>query len=412
MPAEIPGYYFDATKKKYFRIQPNHIAPVGSQYSRQAVNAANAIEREERQDRGLQASKRQAQVIRSDLLRHPLLTFDRRLGYQTVSPTDIAANYFSSAVVGRDAIHFPRGLFGRLEDYFDTFDVEPETGNLCAAARLREGSAVRVFYSGHGNGGAVYRRDHSSVIPACPGKISCVLAFAPALVVWSADRLVSSTSIMFIGDATHAHTPAYHVTTSFTISAKIWDMAASPNRSCWALATSDGVQIRQGGGTAIGNQVLHSRVSEEQMTVQFKDENTFMAGARSGKVTFGDVRGGLVLRLRHPSGVSGLRVLRDSNYILVNGLQHVCLRDSPLIYSLEILIVLTTFIPTDAHLRPPLRTHANLCQIQSKTAAQSLARVYNAGYPRFHNSANPHPETIWPRFRLRPGTQHHRLFLD
>ncbi|EED15136.1 conserved hypothetical protein [Talaromyces stipitatus ATCC 10500] len=33
----IPGFYFDTEKKKYYRIQANHVAPAGSQYSREAV---------------------------------------------------------------------------------------------------------------------------------------------------------------------------------------------------------------------------------------------------------------------------------------------------------------------------------------------------------------------------------------
>lgn len=35
MPALlIPGFYFDETKKKYFKVQANHAAPEGSKYSR------------------------------------------------------------------------------------------------------------------------------------------------------------------------------------------------------------------------------------------------------------------------------------------------------------------------------------------------------------------------------------------
>lgn len=34
MPAlNIPGFHYDETKKKYFKILPNHVAPEGSKYS-------------------------------------------------------------------------------------------------------------------------------------------------------------------------------------------------------------------------------------------------------------------------------------------------------------------------------------------------------------------------------------------
>jgi len=33
----IPGYYHDDSKKKYFKIQPHHVAPIGVKYSEQSV---------------------------------------------------------------------------------------------------------------------------------------------------------------------------------------------------------------------------------------------------------------------------------------------------------------------------------------------------------------------------------------
>jgi len=38
MAKEIPGFYFDEQKHKYYKIQPNHIAPKDSKYSREAVD--------------------------------------------------------------------------------------------------------------------------------------------------------------------------------------------------------------------------------------------------------------------------------------------------------------------------------------------------------------------------------------
>ena len=36
-PRDIPGFYYDVEKKKYFKMQPNHIAPQGSKYSKESV---------------------------------------------------------------------------------------------------------------------------------------------------------------------------------------------------------------------------------------------------------------------------------------------------------------------------------------------------------------------------------------
>lgn len=39
-PRELPGFYYDAERGRYFRIQPDHRAPQGAAHSRSAVNAS------------------------------------------------------------------------------------------------------------------------------------------------------------------------------------------------------------------------------------------------------------------------------------------------------------------------------------------------------------------------------------
>ncbi len=38
MAKELPGFYFDEEKQKYFKIQPNHVAPKGSRYAKDAID--------------------------------------------------------------------------------------------------------------------------------------------------------------------------------------------------------------------------------------------------------------------------------------------------------------------------------------------------------------------------------------
>ena len=50
MPAEIPGFHWDAEKGKYFRIQASHTAPpAGAKYTRQALQAADVRARKQEQ---------------------------------------------------------------------------------------------------------------------------------------------------------------------------------------------------------------------------------------------------------------------------------------------------------------------------------------------------------------------------
>lgn len=46
-PREIPGFYFDIERQKYFRIQPNHRAPEGAAHSQSAVSAKSRAEKVE-----------------------------------------------------------------------------------------------------------------------------------------------------------------------------------------------------------------------------------------------------------------------------------------------------------------------------------------------------------------------------
>lgn len=68
---EIPGYYFDTTKNKYFKIQANHIAPQGSQYSKQNVKKIREQERQEREHHLHSEAVRLQRVKRSAILQSP-----------------------------------------------------------------------------------------------------------------------------------------------------------------------------------------------------------------------------------------------------------------------------------------------------------------------------------------------------
>jgi hypothetical protein len=81
----IPGFYYDRVKKKYFKIQPNHIAPTGSAYSRDSVkkDAEDILEAKERA--AFEWLERKQIMQRSKVLTHPLggrLTLEQETGLQ------------------------------------------------------------------------------------------------------------------------------------------------------------------------------------------------------------------------------------------------------------------------------------------------------------------------------------------
>ena len=40
---ELAGFYFDEEKRKYFRIQPEYVAPKGYRYTKAAINAEKEV---------------------------------------------------------------------------------------------------------------------------------------------------------------------------------------------------------------------------------------------------------------------------------------------------------------------------------------------------------------------------------
>lgn len=79
----IPGYYYDDEKKKYFKIQANHIAPTNAKYSKTNVNQEQRQKREIKRRKVQENRVLRETVKRAQILRHPLLTgcgLQRELG--------------------------------------------------------------------------------------------------------------------------------------------------------------------------------------------------------------------------------------------------------------------------------------------------------------------------------------------
>ena len=73
-PTELPGYYYDEAKKKYFRILENHAVPLSSNYSRSGIKRETelALARQRQQDR--ERLEREQTIQHSKVLQHSLLT--------------------------------------------------------------------------------------------------------------------------------------------------------------------------------------------------------------------------------------------------------------------------------------------------------------------------------------------------
>lgn len=74
MPPALPGFYYDAERKKYFKIQANHVAAHGSasKYSKAAVKKEAEEQREQKRRKLFGQRERKMRVKRSRVLESPL----------------------------------------------------------------------------------------------------------------------------------------------------------------------------------------------------------------------------------------------------------------------------------------------------------------------------------------------------
>ena len=74
MPPALPGFHYDAKKKKYFKVQPNHVAAHGSarQYSKAALQKEAEERREQKLRTLLEQREKKTRLQRSRVLQSPL----------------------------------------------------------------------------------------------------------------------------------------------------------------------------------------------------------------------------------------------------------------------------------------------------------------------------------------------------
>ncbi|GME39187.1 wd40 repeat-like-containing domain [Neofusicoccum parvum] len=70
-PPELPGFYYDRERKKYFKIQPTHRLPLGAKYSTDAVKREQAENNKRKREEEHEIRVRTQTVKRSSVLPHP-----------------------------------------------------------------------------------------------------------------------------------------------------------------------------------------------------------------------------------------------------------------------------------------------------------------------------------------------------
>ena len=327
-PRDLPGLYYDADKRRYFPVQPDHQAPRGVAYSRSAVNASTAAA--ERVNVLTQRQKREktGRINRINPSSYTRINLHMRHGGHNAVAL-LAGNYAAN-------------LQSRCAQTRPTDSIN--------ALALNRGRVYCGISSDRYSGWCLNEENPRSMF-----------TLGPLGLGWPQIGLASTGGdylATYLGPGLHVFSPYGDSSTSAHIADTIWDIAGTLEPII-ALATTDGLNIREATNAAIDLASLRTQRGlprKEQMVVTFQDPHTVISGQRSGRVNFTDIRAaGTVYRVHHSSAVNGITTARSVNQIIVSGLETTS------IYDLRYTKPAHSLNPSGRHKRRPKASEPFIC---------------------------------------------------
>ncbi|KAK5937201.1 hypothetical protein PMZ80_010501 [Knufia obscura] len=329
--APIPGFYYDAQKGKYFRIQADHRAPAGAAHSRSAINASQQATK---LTTALTTRRRREQLgtikrINPSSFSNLYLQF--RLG--TSSSASLLARYYASNLQSRFAA-------APAHSSLESVTVRSGVGEIFCAMTNDNLAQTRVYqlnplsYEVFDNDENIQRiREPSQTFDAHrSGLRQSPVGLVPAgrqhMAAFNGQHLTCHA-----GNPDRVNTTNEYFGTTyqhFGFADTIWDIAGTPIvKDFYDVVTKSSVAIAASNGLWIADPTVYvnpsaprdkGRPQDEQMAVAYQDVNIVMSGQRSGRVNFIDVRApGSVYRIHHSSAINGITTARTNNHIIVSG---------------------------------------------------------------------------------------------
>ncbi|GFP58382.1 hypothetical protein TASIC1_0010019300 [Trichoderma asperellum] len=154
-PVEIPGYYYDSEKKKYFKIEKSQTAPSSAQWS------SESVKRRKVEVRVAQEASNRARLIKNHIkrsvLRHDIVNsglFARETGHQRnaesgrgrVEDGDVAAAMWARELTDKGQIAFAPSMTWNTYPHMPCFYVSGEdSGTESAVAYATDGYRKLLF---------------------------------------------------------------------------------------------------------------------------------------------------------------------------------------------------------------------------------------------------------------------------
>ncbi|BCR84412.1 uncharacterized protein ACHE_11814S [Aspergillus chevalieri] len=350
MNREIPGFYYDPEKKKYFRIQASHKAVPGAQYSKDAVKRKR-IEQEKHECKARQTKKiAKEKIKKASFLYHPLIGCEREIGAQNVAHPvrrEHQGLVYASQMRRRE-LH-------RFEPWPDEYSIRhvlrnKHSGVLVAGGQRGGESSVSICFPDLDQDQWSYNRTMERVLFKEAYRLSSISLSHTGYLLTTMDSGPNGDSFLaprMLPDPDEggdyrwpsAFTHPIRILTSTTY----WSSASCPTptgpKPLFAIGTSDGLQILTGQGshwslskTPFPDDRKHRRTQVN--AVEWLSGDVIAGGCRDSSVFLHDIRsGGSAVRLWHPGAVAVRGVRRVDEWRVVvgsyNSLQMYDLRYPP-----------------------------------------------------------------------------------
>ncbi|TIA62946.1 hypothetical protein D6C77_02430 [Aureobasidium pullulans] len=398
---EIPGFYYDAEKGKYFQVQANHIAPQGAKYSHENVRKEKEQSRKRKRSAAMKQKREMQTVRRSRVLDSASAA---GIGLWREQGRSHFANYEAriAAMAGQFQGYETLSLkscesCGKRDNIHDFF-IDDELDAILMALGSR--NFGRVQFLGESQNAydiAAFRSDISSVS----------ISSSRTLVATSYDRQHPGNvfvagmagSIDMEGSPPILDSPAPCYSMLGGPETALWTASPCPagaTRDVIAIGSSEGVYMLD----SRGDLLQHHRLREDVRSIDWLTPTVAVGGTKSSPVYLWDARAaGTSLRFKHTSGVTGVRSLGDGSRVLVSGFKGTSIYDTRMTSRPK-----GPHTPSPALLRmAPMKTEFPKVSMDVLTDAQLLATADDDNVIQLHslssgklmgslNGANPSKE--------------------
>ncbi|KAL9025854.1 MAG: hypothetical protein Q9196_005391 [Gyalolechia fulgens] len=335
MPSDLPGYYWNESRRKYFKIVEDHAATASSSYSKAAVAEEEQKKKDRKKLEEFSNRVQESRVPRNTLLQgHPLggnLALQRELGSHEGHIASATAAIWAKGLDPKPFIE-RLGPSGPEELYRQIRHFIRDPGTYAIAYTMNWSE-----YTGHANAPSVvvmlpnparavndvdrYFLDPGKSLGLMPLSEISSLSISPTRCVLWVPRPTTHYLRIFIDHKIQSNGNwRQELCTEYT------HAGPHANQPIFAVGTSDGVKL-----VGLRNESLEILVQHldwprddqgrDTLAVEFWTETTVLAGMRSGKVRLWDIRAnGANVRFQHMGTVRHVRAI-DEHKVLVAGLK-------------------------------------------------------------------------------------------